>query len=317
MIVRLILDMNVDKAIYDTIRYFALFDMPVTAVEIWRCLLVESDKQQPLPKVRLADIQHVLAHSTFLQERIASQWGYYFLADQAGSVERRLQRRVLAQHKWMIAKRAARLLAFTPFVRALFGSGSLALHNTRPESDLDFFIIAKAGRIWTARLGLLIASQILGRRRTHWEPQAPDKVCLNHYITDDHLLMPQPVRNMFTAVAYTRFIPVFNHGSLVDFQWANRGWMHAYVVSPPAPALRHRYEVVLPKIAGVIKDEIEKLLLEPIGNWIERQARRLQLAAIHRHTYLGRAGRIVAEDTELAFHPDSRVPALLQKFQAP
>lgn len=306
--------MNLDQAIYDTIRYYALFDMPVTAVQIWRTLIVASHNGKNLGQLRYADICHVLRQSPYLAARVQSQWGYFFLADQQGSVERRLLRYTIAQRKWRLLQDAARFLALVPFVRALFGSGSLALNNTRPESDLDVFVVARRGRIWTARLGLLIVSQLLGRRRKYWDQRAPDKICLNHYVTNQNMLMAPPVRNLFTAVAYTRLQPVFGHALLPDFQHANAVWMEKLVVSPAAPRLRGRREIAPGPVGAVMKSQFEKLLLEPIGDWLENQARRLQLKAIANHTAPAQKGRIVATDEELAFHPDTRVPALLAKF---
>ncbi len=307
--------MNLDRAIYDTIRYYALFDMPLTSVHIWRTLIVVNYPQANIDHVRYADVVHVLKESPWLVARIASQWGYYFLADQSGSVERHLQRYVLAQHKWLLTTRTARFLALAPFVRALFGSGSLALHTTRPESDLDVFVIAKQGRIWTARLGLLIISQLLGRRRKHWDRLAPDKICLNHYITDQAMNMPQAVRNLFTAVAYTRLVPVFAHAALAAFQQANAEWIKKSVASPVTPNLHNRYEIKGVKYLYFLKDQMERVLLEPIGDWIENKAKTLQLKVIAKHTHPGQVGRIVATDRELAFHPDTRVPALLERFK--
>lgn len=307
--------MNLDRAIYDTIRYYALFDMPVTAVQIWRSLIVVGQSAARLDHIRYHDIRHVLATSAWLHERIEKQWGYYFLSGQQEAIERRLQRYLLAQHKWRAAKRAAKFLALVPFVQALFGSGSLALYNTRPESDLDVFVVARAGRIWTARLGLLFVSQLLGRRRTHWEAQAPDKICLNHHITDADVVMPPAVRNVFTAVAYTHLVPLFNHNLLAEFEDMNWQWVQQYLVTPPTFSLRHRQAITLGRLRLWLKKQLEAFLQEPVGDWLEKQARYLQLRAIARHSQPGQAGRIVATDRELAFHPDTRVPALLKKFQ--
>ena len=210
-----------ERTIFNTLRYFDLFSMPVTAVQLWRSLIIDPDGsagvrwggQHVWP---LSAVRQTLAQSPWLKERVASQWGYYALKQSVGesqgamqrAVRQRLQRHVLAQHKWRIVRRAGRLLARLPLIRMVAVSGSLALWNTRQESDLDLFIVARRGRIWTARLLLLLATQLLGRRRKYWEGQAPDKICLNHYITDGGLSMPTAVRSLYTAMLYLHAVPL-------------------------------------------------------------------------------------------------------------
>jgi hypothetical protein len=229
-------------------------------------------------------------------------------------VRRWLDRHVISQHKWRLTKKLARFLQLVPFVKTLSGSGSLALSNTRPTSDLDVFVIARRGRIWTARLFLLLAAQFLGRRRKRWDEQAPDRLCFNHFISDENLTMAAPVRNLYTAVAYTHLVPLADDGTFAQFQQANAAWLKGYLMYPDAPPLLPKQATTLPSPLLMGKRLIENILLEPIGAALERWVERIQRRAIREHSEPGRSGRIAVSSQELAFHPDSRVPDILREF---
>lgn len=307
-----------EQSIYNTIRYFALFDMPVTAVQIWRSLVLDQEDNRQrwggerLPSLR--EVRETLNVSDWLARLVGKTWGYYFEKDKAESVRRRLDRHVLAQHKWRLAKKLARWLALVPCVRMLAGSGSLALSNTRPESDLDMFVIVRQGRIWTARLLLLFTAQLLGRRRKHWDEVAPDRLCFNHFITDQDFVMPPAVRNLYTAVAYTHLTPLFGAKVLEKFQNANAPWLRSYLMYPDHIPLSPKQAISLPYPLTFLKKLFEGILLEPIGDTVEQWAEKIQRRVIEKHREPGRSGRIAVSSQELAFHPDSRVPEILRQF---
>lgn len=309
---------TLEEEIFRTIKYFHVLGLPVTATHIWRGLLQSEHQEKQRwggrALVRLSLIERTLRTSAALRDRVGTKWGYWFLKGQAHLVRKRLDTHVLAQHKWRVARRAAKFLAAAPFVRGIFGSGSLALDNPHLQSDLDFFVIVRAERIWTARLFALIAAQLTGRRRKHWDRLAPDKICLNHYITDNPPLISSAIRNVHTAVTYTHLVPLMGLEVFARFQRFNAPWMKRYLMYPDPPLLAHQYAVSVARSLAFIKSLIERFLLEPVGDVVEHWAEKLQRRAILRHTDPRRGGRIAVSDHELAFHPDSKVPAILRAF---
>lgn len=300
--------------------------MPVTAVQIWRSLVVTRSgtgvRWQGQRVVSLRQVRQALRESKWLKERTGSCWGYY-CPRQAGSgsdggarkyARRRLGRHILAQDKWKITRRVARLLAPLPFVRMIGVTGSLALAHTRPASDLDLFIIVRRGRIWTARLWLLLVTQLAGRRRKHWNEEAPDKICLNHYIVDSSLTMAVEIRNLYTAVLYARAIPLTGLSMYRHWIAANGQWMRRWLMYPAAPILAGRQAVKTPRLARLMQHWVESLLLEPMGGGLEWAAEKVQRRTMLLHTEPGRAGRVVVSDRELAFHPDSKESQVLRRF---
>jgi len=304
-------------AVYNTVRYFDLFDQPVTATQIWRSLLVPQTTAVRWGGRRgwhLQEVQEVLAGSAWLQERLGQRWGYYFLTGREALVSRWQQRHRLAQQKWKTTRRVARWLVRVPLVRMVAMSGSLAAANTRPGSDLDLFVVVAARRIWTARLLLLAVAELTGRRRRYWDEEAPDKICLNHYLTDDSLAVDPEIRNVYTALLYRQLIPLAGLPTYQQFAAANATWMKRFVMYPETPVVASRHLLAAGRWAAGWQRFWEAVFREPSFDWLERWAESLQRRSIRRHTKPGQAGRVVLSDRELAFHPDTKVPGILERF---
>lgn len=310
---------DLDRHVFTTVRYFDLFDQPVTPVQIWRTLIV-GPENSPLRwgghKVYgLKEVQAALANSAWLKEQLGTQWGYYFLRGRNDVVALHLERHALAQAKWKITQRAVRWLSAVPFVRMVAMSGSLAEGHTKPTSDLDLFIVVREGRLWLTRLLLLVASQILGRRRRYWDSEAPDKLCLNHYVTSDDLGVAAHLRNIYTAIQYHHLIPLKGYGWYKRFTHVQDPWVKQWLMFPVPPALTPVQYGSQPRLAGLVAHIAESVLGEPLFGWLERLAERWQKAAIIRHMRPGETGVFVS-DHELAFHPASKVSGVLARFAA-
>ena len=299
-----------ERSIFDTVRFFDLYDMPVTATQIWQNLVVAHSHDDH--HVLLREVQFAISTSEFLREKIETKWGYSALSGRSDLISKKLRRHAIAQDKWKIVQRCAPFLAFVPFVRALAGSGSLAVDNTKYSSDLDIFVIARDGRIWTVRLFLLCVSALLGRRRTYGEAHAPDMLCINHYITTTSLLISPAIYNVCMAMQYASLVPILNDSLIREFHQRNSGWVNRYIRTSPRPHAEHLYTITLRSIFVFLKYQIEQLLLEPFGDMVEYLAEHLQRYVIMGHK--SSRGRIVLSYHELAFHPDTKVPAMVQAF---
>lgn len=272
---------NLDQSIFDTIRFFDLYEMPVTATQVWEYLVVSQSEYTHHPG--LQEVQRALASSAWLAEIIDTKWGYYFLAGKDYLVRLRLMRHAISQHKWKVVLQCASLLAWVPFVRGLAGSGSLAVDNTRQSSDLDILVIAQQGRIWTTRLLLLFVSGLLGRRRKHYDRSAPDMLCLNHYIAEGSISVSSEIQNVAMAMQYASLVPIYNDYAVRKFTQRNAFWIDQHVRMPVHPDVQHKYTVVLGSVAAFFKKELELLLSEPLGDYIEEMAEYFQRWMVRRH----------------------------------
>ncbi|TSC55478.1 MAG: hypothetical protein G01um101418_696 [Parcubacteria group bacterium Gr01-1014_18] len=175
----------------NTLIYFDLWDYPLTGFEVWQNIGGVSPVGaglKPAPtegEGGFADIEKCLAESVFLREKIEYKNGFYFLRGRGEIVQTRHARYLLAFSKYRKAKRIAWILSRIPFIRAIFVSNTLAYSNAKPESDIDFFIVTSAGRIWFARFWAVMILSILRLRPR--PNHTRDTICLSFWVSEQKL----------------------------------------------------------------------------------------------------------------------------------
>ena len=99
-----------------------------------------------------------------------------------------------------------RMLARLPFVRAVILNGSLVSGNHKPSSDIDILIIAKDGRIFTARFFVNIFATLVGIKRSKDDKSGhAGKFCFNYFLTEHYLHINYPKeREQYCAGNYSK-----------------------------------------------------------------------------------------------------------------
>ena len=73
----------------------------------------------------------------------------------------RINREKISEKKFLIAKKAARILFKIPTIKFVGVTGSLAMMNANENSDIDLMIITSRGTLWLSRLVILVLLVIL------------------------------------------------------------------------------------------------------------------------------------------------------------
>ena len=136
-------------AITQTLWYFKYFDHALSVEEIHIYLPVI----QSIDQVKRACKEGVEQGDLFFED------GFYALD------RRSLQRRIsLIEHncRWLrIGRRMGRFIGRFPFVRSVMISGALSKMGLNGEDDdIDFFLIAAPGRVWTAKFFLMLFKKL-------------------------------------------------------------------------------------------------------------------------------------------------------------
>ena len=254
--------------------------------------------------------------------------GFYFLKGRENLIKIREERNQIAKKKWEKTFRAVKWLRIIPYIKLIFASGSLALSNTDKESDLDILIVVKHGRIWTARILTILILSLLGVRRNRYEKIAPDKICLNHFITDKSLYIPR--KSIYTAQLYARLVPIMGEEKLVkEFCEAN-SWIKEYISKFSIFNFQFSMKSQIPNsnFLNFIKKTGEVILDTKFGGWVESILRKYQFWRINNfhlthksggtlsvpNSHAKRGGRVKADDESLEFHPDSPELRILEKY---
>lgn len=239
--------------------------------------------------------------------------------------------------KWRKFLRRVWLFKFIPFVDFVLAAGSLATGNACPShksmwgmhegSDFDVIVGVRQGRIFTARAFCILAFDFFGWRRkaVHKfisyadaqvdkfdEPrnlktyklknlQTSDKFCFNHFVTPAAYRLSDP-HNDYWKKLYSSLVPVYGEPKAIQkFFDANAGWAGSRKID--IQDKRYLY-----KKRGLIARLREKLLGSSIGHWLEQRLKSLQIRRIEKglKTDLGYKPRIIYNDNELEFHPDTK-----------
>lgn len=171
-----------------TILYFSIFRHPLKIDEIhsytnYSDLSDTSDELQSLMNQKIL---------TKVDE-------FYVYGSDLDSVVKRLKGNMQAKKALVKAKEKAGFIAKFPFVNAVGVSGSLSKGYYDDESDIDFFVITKPGKLWICRTLLMLYKKIfLFNSRKFF--------CINYYVSSDHLEIEE--KNRFTATEIKTLIPM-------------------------------------------------------------------------------------------------------------
>jgi hypothetical protein len=196
------------KAILKTLLYYDVFQYPLQEEEIRTFLSVKSsetiaEELKQLVRYRL----------------IGEQEGFYFIGAGKEKVSRRKKGNKEAERYLKIASKHVRWLSALPFIQCICISGSLSKNYMDEKSDIDYFIITDANRLWIFRAILSLICKVL------WVLRSQKYFCPNYIITRNTFEIKD--KNIYTAIEIATLLPVYNATSYNNFMNANL-WVKEY-----------------------------------------------------------------------------------------
>lgn len=302
----------IDIFTLNAIVYFDLFEYPLTTLEVWRFLYTNGMSNG---RCTLKEVIESLEQLQALH-RIESHDGFHMLVGRANIVQTRRDRYVIADRKLKRARRAASILRYLPFVRAVCVCNNLGTHNVRTESDIDLFIITKRGRLFLTRALVTIVVQLLGLRRHG--ARVADRLCLSFYVTDDALDMRslQIGEDIYLRYWIATVLPIYDRGGYGDFITANP-WISAYLPHTEVRAVSMHRRVEDSVISRALYRTLEILLWGPVGDLAERIARITQLSHMRsRERVHAHPTDVIISDHMLKFHEHDRRMEYAEAWEA-
>jgi predicted nucleotidyltransferase len=237
---------NLCQNILKTLAYFDIFNYPLTAEEIIQ-FLREKNTQSAFDE----------SLKNLLQEKLIFKISrFYSLQNREMLAARRIEGNKRALHQLKIARRIAKFLSGFPFVKSVCVSGSLSKDFADKKSDIDFFIITEADRLWIARSFMHLfkkLSYLAGKQ--HW-------FCMNYYIDEKGMEIVE--KNIFTAMEIVTLKPMQGGDCFKKFIHANY-WTTNYF---PEKKIFFPKDVQLKKIST--RRWIEKIFRSRFGDSVER-----------------------------------------------
>lgn len=304
---------TIERALLSTVAYFDLFSYPLTNFELWKWLYLPDD----VPPPTLVDVRNLLTTSAYLQQRLATKQGFFFLHGRGGLVALRKQRYLLAEQKYRRVHRALRVFRFLPFIRAIAVCNSLAYNNVRPESDLDLLIICRAGRMWTARLFTAGTAKLFG-----WRPSAAhtrDTICLSFYLSDHALSLESLLAgkdDRYLHYWIDQLVTVYGDQRLVE-QLRNVNLWHRRRLPNAFHGSTARRRLVTDTVwSRMGRSVLEALHGGTFGAVLEDGYRRMQERVLPSNLQhlANRDSRVVLNQAMLKFHENDRRAEFAQRF---
>ena len=223
------------EAVLRTLAYFDIFHYPLTCDEIR-----EFSGKKIKESVFLEALRVLLE-----EKRIFFFENVYTLHENPLLQHRRNQGNQRAEGFLVKAKRTGRFLYQFPFVTAVGISGSLSKNYADEKSDFDFFIIARADRLWICRTIMHLFKKLtyLVGRQHHY--------CMNYYLDEKSLMLRD--QNLFTAIELKTLIPVAGGTAMRNFFKTNE-WCADFL-----PACRFRKNDAPEKDHSLLKRFFEKI----------------------------------------------------------
>ncbi len=180
---------------------------------------------------------------------------FYSLHDDISLTAGRRQGNELANEQMKTVHKAAKILSWFPYVRGLAISGSLSKNFANNKTDIDFFIITSANRLWIARTCMHLFKKITFLAgRQHW-------FCMNYYVDGTALEIEE--KNVYTAMEIITLLPMFGKVALQDFLNANK-WVKDHF---PCSSTLVTETAILKD--GFFKRVFEKIFNNNMGEWLD------------------------------------------------
>lgn len=278
------------RAVIQTIAYSAVFNYPLTTQEI---------KQYLISELEIGDSLYQLLNSNSIKHKN----DYYFLPGFESGVVQREKRKAIAVAKLSILDRFLRLAKYIPTIKLMGISGALAMENAHKEDDIDLLIVTTSGSVWLTRMLCILLAESLGLRRRPKDINVEDKLCLNMFVDETHLAIPEKERDLFSAHEVVQLKPVYNKEHTYERFLVENSWVREF----------------LPNAIGSPKFDFNNIKATPSTSckeWPSMVRFAEQAARFFQQAYMrGHVTNEVLSDGYLRFHPSDARRFILIRYK--
>lgn len=228
------------NSILRTLQYFDISLYPLTREELYRFLW------QP-PAINYRDFVHYLNNNQIPD--MDESDGYYYLKGRETNITQRNLSLVCSETRLKKARFAAKFLRLIPFLKAVFVCNTVASGTADNQSDIDFFIVASAKRVWIVRLFSNLTLRLFGLRT--YRNKVSNQICLSFFVDEKHLdLSSLRIANNDIHFAFWAYqmVPIYDPENLFEKFIRLNQWIKPYL---PYSYDRHAYTYT--KVVGLGK----------------------------------------------------------------
>lgn len=249
-----------ESLIMSVVMYFNIFNHPLTETEIF--------DNSRLPITAKPTLQRIL------KEMTDKGWlycfdGYFTVQNKPELVVRRKAGNKRALKYLKRAQMVSRYISYFPFVRGVMISGSLSKNYMEEGSDVDYFIVTEAGRLWLCRSILALQRKLLIKPLRKY-------FCINYFVTTSTLAIPD--KNIFTATEIMYVYPTYGQAVyerlIFENKWAKDFYPNKQTHGGGVYNAKHQWSIKAIAeflMGGVIGDKLDGLIFRwMLKRWKKR-----------------------------------------------
>ncbi len=204
---------------------------------------------------------------------------------------------------WKRVRRYLPFLRFVPFLRMVAVCNNISFGRVTEKSDIDLFVVAKSGRLFTVRLFSIFILHVLGVR-AHGR-KFPGRFCLSFFVDDSSLDLSKIAisDDIYLALWTKSILPILDDG-VGDVFVAKNSWARSYF-EPES-----RFE--LDKSNAIAMKSTSRWILEyffsgRFGSFFENSLKKWQLKrARGKMKNFGSSASIIIDEHMLKFHHNDK-----------
>ena len=188
-----------------------------------------------------------------------------------GSRKRARKRRDVSVHKMRRAEKLLSYIAWLPWVKFAGVTGSVSYENARSEDDIDILLVVQSKRLWLTRLVEQVIYRVAGVRRSFGAGYVKDKLCINFYVSEEHLDLRDPGRSDFlTALELAMMKPVYNEQYLSNLYSENE-WIFKFFKLKEVSNAESKKIRRVPVISNIV--DVSDIVVMTMWKWYMRVLR--------------------------------------------
>jgi hypothetical protein len=294
------------EAVTSAIRFYDLFDFPLTAEEVMDYLYKYSS---PL---HIKELKATLDHLVH-EGKLSEIKGYFVLPGREQIIETRKTRKFIAEKFWNRTKLYGQYMRSLPFIRMIAVCNSLSYDNSSEQSDIDLFIVVRPGRMWLARFLTTVVLHFFGVRR--YGNKIAGRFCLSFFVTTQQMDMSQfelKPEDPYLAYWTKNLRPIFGSETYKKFREVNEEWLSGYGLRFDDSFRKHMYHYE----DGRLKKTTEWLLGGLLGDLFEKILKgTLKKKTLRSMNELKEGANVIVTDEILKFHNHDRRQEFLDRWR--
>ncbi|MBM2820975.1 MAG: hypothetical protein HW405_735 [Candidatus Berkelbacteria bacterium] len=281
---------NIENSILKTLAFDDIFDRPLLLDEIWRFLY-----KTPASKLQVFMGIKTLLKKEKIQKATSekSQNIYYYLAGKEKIVQKYFQNFVISQKHLKKVSWIINILRKSPFIKNISVINSLSFNTSNVDSDIDILIVAKKGKLWTARAITILLLEIMGQNKNKWYKAG--KFCVGFAFDETRLNLTKIrfKKDIYFTHWLANLIPVYDQGIYKNLIEKN-SWIKEELPN---------WEEKEVKIENSKLGILEKLLTGKFGKSLENWLAKIQINRILKDPENHRKGAsVIADESMMKLH---------------